>query len=324
MNRLFYSLAFTAAALAMTDAARAQVFPVKPIRAIVPQPAGGGSDAVVRIWADCAAKTLGQAVIVENKPGANGVPALRYLKSQPADGYTVFFTGMSQMAITPYIYTEAPYDPLKDFDGVALVMQSPLLLVTGQNSGIEKFPDMVSQARMNPEGMSIASPGNGSPGHLLGAAMSDRLNVKLVHIPFQGEAAPLTQVMGGTVPLLPVTIGTALPQLKSGRIKALAIFSDKRAVQLPDVPTIGEAMGASELGHAPWGALIARAGTPPAAIQALNEATQKCLADPLLIEKFAASNITPVPGPASAVREYIQRDTNLWRPLVRRLGIKND
>jgi tripartite-type tricarboxylate transporter receptor subunit TctC len=304
--------------------ASAQGFPDRPIKLIIPQPAGGGSDTLGRIWAECAALKLGRPVIVENRGGANGVPAINILKAAPADGYTVFFAGMSQMTITPYVFTKQPYDPLADFEGVSLLLKGPLVLVASTASNIKQFSDIAKAAADAPSGLSIASPGNGSPGHLLGAALADRLKVRLTHVPFQGEAAPLTQLLGGHVPLLPVTIGTVLPHVKEGRVQPLVIFDNVRHPQLPGVPTIKEVLKASDLGVAPWAALIAKAGTPKPAIDRIHAATQQCLTEPETMARFAAAKVSLINGGPQAVNESIVNDTKLWKPIIQQLGLRND
>ncbi|MFP5446263.1 MAG: Bug family tripartite tricarboxylate transporter substrate binding protein, partial [Betaproteobacteria bacterium] len=210
-------------------------YPTKPIQLIAQQPPGSGSDAMTRVWADCAARELGQAVVVQNKPGANGILAINYLKSQPADGYSLLSIGMSQMTITPYVYKQPPYDPQHDFDGVAVLGTSPLVLAVPPGMGIASLADLQKLARSTPGGINFGSPGKGSPAHLLTSALVDKLGVPGTHVPFVGEGAGLTALMGQQIHAMTLVIGTAAAQVKAGKLVPLALFGAQRSALLPDV-----------------------------------------------------------------------------------------
>ena len=216
-----------AALACLAGGAQAQqpaAYPAKPIQLIAQQPPGSGSDAMTRVWADCAARELGQPVVVQNKPGANGIMAVNYLKAQPADGYNLLSIGMSQMTITPYVYKQQPYDPLRDFDGVAVLGTSPLVLAVPAGQGIASLADLQKLARSTPGGINFGSPGKGSPAHLLTSALIEKLGVPGTHVPFVGEGAGLTALMGQQIHAMTLVIGTAAAQVKANKLVPLALF----------------------------------------------------------------------------------------------------
>jgi tripartite-type tricarboxylate transporter receptor subunit TctC len=320
------SIAAGALGLLMTASIHAQpaAFPSKPVRIIVPSAPGGGVDNVARMWADCASPKLGQTVVVENRAGANGIPAIQALKQSDLDGHTVLLAGMSQLTITPYVFAKPPYDVQKDIEGISLVLSSPYILAAAPGSNIQNIAGIASATDGKAGGLNFGSPGNGSPAHLMSAILGQKLGVKFTHIPFQGEAPLMTNLIGNQVDLAPFIVGTALEQARAGRIKPLAILGQKRLDDLPQVPTIAEALNAPELSHGSWTAIVSRAGTPAAAVEKLHAVTQQCLAEPAVQRRIATMNGAPLPAPSSAVAAYVKRDTALWRPLVQQLGVRND
>lgn len=312
---------------AVLPAAHAQpaAYPAKPIQLVAQQPPGSGSDAMTRVWADCAARELGQAVVVQNKPGANGILAVNFLKGQPADGYTLMSIGMSQMTITPYVYRQRPYDPLADFDGVAVLGTSPLVLAVPAGSGIARLSDLDKLARATPGGVNFGSPGKGSPAHLLTSALLDKMGAPGTHVPFVGEGAGLTALMGQQIQAMTLVMGTAAAQVKAGKLAALAVFGAQRSPLLPDVPTIAEALpAAADLARPSWIAVVARAGTPPELLGRLNAATEKCRGDAQYKSRFEAMNVSLTGSTPRDVRTWAERDAAVWRPLIDKLGLATE
>lgn len=299
-------------------------WPQKPIRLIVPAAAGGGSDNIARTWADCIGPKLGQPIVVDNRGGAFGIPAIQALKQGAADGYTLFFSGMSHFAITPYIYAKQPYFPEKDFEPISLLVTAPYILATNPKSKIANFGDIANAAKDVEGGLNFSSPGNGSPAHLMQAILSEKMQAKFTHVPFQGEPAGLTALAGDQIDLGLFVASTALPQATAGKIKALAVFGEKRMAELPGVPTINEVLKAPELSHGSWGAIVAKSGTPSAIVNKVHEKTQQCLRDPALIQRYEAAKQVVVLGPVSDVRKYAERDTAMWKPLIQKLGVRNE
>lgn len=312
--------------LAGAAMAQPSAYPAKPIQLIAQQPPGSGSDAMTRVWADCAARELGQAVVVQNKPGANGILAVNYLKGQPADGYNLLSIGMSQMTITPYVYKQAPYDPLRDFDGVAVLGTSPLVLAVPAGQGITNLSDLQKLARATPGGVNFGSPGKGSPAHLLTSALVEKLGVPGTHVPFVGEGAGLTALMGQQIHAMTLVIGTAAAQVKAGKLVPLALFGAERSALLPDVPTIAEALpAAADLARPAWIAVVAKAGTPPELLGKLNAITEKCrTSDAQYKSRLEAMNVTLTSSAPGDVRTWASRDAAVWRPLIDKLGLATE
>jgi tripartite-type tricarboxylate transporter receptor subunit TctC len=299
-------------------------YPSKPVQLIAQQPPGSLSEAISRIWAECASRRLGQPVVVVSKPGANGVIATNHLKLQPADGYTIMTAGMSQLTITPYVYKDLPYDPGKDFDGVAVLSTSPLLLVASAGSGIKQLSDIAKVARHSAGGVDYGSPGKGSPAHLLTAAVIRLLKADGTHVPFVGEAAGVAALLGGHIDIMTLTSGTAAPLINNGRVIPLAIYADARHDAFAQVPTIVELTGSKELARLGWLALVVKAGTPPSITKRLREATAQCAnADQRYRARLARVTATPVDSSSADVKVWIDRDTAVFRPIITQLGLKD-
>lgn len=304
--------------------AQAQTYPSRPIQLIAQQPPGSGSDAMTRAWADCASRELAQPVVVMNKPGANGILAINYLKSQPADGYNLMSIGMSQMTITPYVYKQQPYDPLKDFDGVAVLGISPLVLVAPSGGPIQRLSDLEKVGKASPGGLNFGSPGKGSPAHLLTTALTEKMHVPATHIPFVGESAGLTALLGNQIQLMTLVIGTAAAQVKAGKLVPLAVFAAERSPLMPDVPTIAEVSPARELARPAWIAVVARAGTPPELLTRLNAASQKCTGDSSYKTRMESMNVTVTGSTPGDVKTWAERDIRVWKPLIEQLNLATE
>lgn len=294
------------------------------LQVIAQQPPGSGSDAMTRAWAECAARQVNQPMVVQNKPGANGILAINYLKGQPADGANVMTIGMSQMTITPFVHKQLPYDPLKDFDGISVIGLSPLVLVVPAGVGIQKLADLEKVAKAQAGGLNFGSPGKGSPAHLLTTALAEAMHWPATHVPFVGEAAGLTALMGQQIQAMTLVIGTAAAQVKAGKLVPLAVFAAERSPLMPEVPTIAEAGGPRVLARPAWIAVVARKGTPPEVLQRLNEATEKCRADAAYVNRMQAMNVTLVSSRPADVAAYAERDIAVWKPLIDKLGLATE
>ncbi|HEY6134974.1 MAG TPA: tripartite tricarboxylate transporter substrate binding protein [Rubrivivax sp.] len=312
-----------ATALVLPHGAHGQAaYPNKLVQLIAQQPPGSQSEAISRIWSECASRELGQAVIVVSKPGANGVLATNFLKSQPADGYTIMTVGMSQMTITPYVYKNLPYDVEKDFDGVAVLSTSPLLLVASTQSGIKKVSDIAAFAAKQPGGVNYGSPGKGSPAHLLTAAVAHYFKAEGTHVPFVGESAGATALMGGQIDIMTLTSGTAGPLIKDGRIVALSVYTEAREKAFADVPTIVESTGSKDLARPGWLALVVKAGTPAAITKRLGDATTNCVrSDPAYRAKLETVHVSPIESSPADVKAWTDRYSAVFRPIITRLGL---
>ena len=307
------------AASARADAA----YPAKPVRLVVPQAPGGGTDVVGRLWADYMSRHLGAPVVVENRAGANGVVAASFVAKQAPDGYTVMVAGISYLAFNPYMYKALPYDPQKDFDGVSLLVNTPFLLVASPSTGIKSLDDLARAAKAKPAELNFASAGKGNSTHLVVEMLEQRLGLQLTHVPYNGAAAGLTSVMGNQTQLMADVLNTAAVQANGGKVQPLAVIGTRRASSVPNVPTLAE-LGVKDFPLPGWYALVVPAGTPRAIIDRLNVETRKFFADASVKARLDALQLEPLPSRPEAVKEWMQRDSKIWGPLIRQLGLSND
>lgn len=302
----------------------ARAYPEKPITVIAQQPPGSGSDAMTRIWAECVAQKVAQPLVVQNKPGANGILAINNLKGQPADGYTVMSIGMSQMTITPYVYKNMPYDPAKDFSGVTVFGATPMILTASADSGIKNLDDLAAHAKAAAGGVNFGSPGKGSPAHLLTTALVSKIKAPGTHVPFVGEGAGVTALIGNQIQIMTLVSGTALPQVKAGKLVPIALFASQRSPAFPDVPAITELLDAQDLARQAWIGVVAKKGTPIAAIRSLNDATRQCLNDQGYTKRLQAMNVEPLATTGDDLEARAQADVRVWRPLIDALGLASE
>jgi tripartite-type tricarboxylate transporter receptor subunit TctC len=319
----YLSTLLTALAIGFSGSAFA-AYPESPITIVAQQPPGSGSDAMTRVLADCLAKQLKQPVVVQNKAGANGILAINYLKGQPANGYTLMTIGMSQMTITPYVYKKMPYDPQADFTGVTVFGTSPLVLTASLNSGVKVLGDLAVKFADKDGGANFGSPGKGSPAHLLTTALLKRLNVPGTHVPFTGESAGATALIGNQIDIMTLVSGTALPQIKAGKLVPLAVFDGARSPAFPEVPTIAELLGDQELARGAWIGLVAIKNTPAPIVQTLNQAASQCIQDPAYVKRFAQMNAKAIATSATDVISRAKADSDVWRPLIKSLNLTVD
>jgi len=298
-------------------------YPEKPIKLVVPQAAGGGTDVIGRLWADYMSRQLKTPVVVENRPGANGILASSYVAKQPADGYTVLVSGISYLAFNPHMYKDLPYQPARDFDGVSLLVNTPFLLVTSQQTGARSLDDLAKMARARPEALNFASAGKGNSTHLVVEMLAKRLDIKLTHVPYNGAAAGLTSVMANQTELMADVLNTAAVQANAGKVVPLAVVGAKRAASVPNVPTLAE-LGLTDFPLPGWYALVAPKGTPAAAIDRLNAETRRFFDDPAVKARLQELQLEPLPSTPQTVGEWTQRDSNTWGPLIRQLGLSNE
>jgi tripartite-type tricarboxylate transporter receptor subunit TctC len=317
--------ALAAFVLGMPSSALAQVaaWPDKPVRFLVPYPPGGGTDVIARIVQERFQAALGQPVIIENKGGAGGSVGTEVVAKAPADGYTVLFT-LSSHTINPAIYPKLPFDTLKDFEPVGLVASLPQILVAHPGVPVNSLAELVPMLKGKPGGMAFASVGNGSPGHLAGELFKLRTGTEMTHIPYKGGGPAVTDVMGGQVPFLWVSIPAAAQFVKTGKLKALAVSTLKRSAAFPDVPTVSEAGGGALAGFEvdSWYAIFVPAKTPRPIIEKLNRALNTVLADPGVREKLLAQGSEGVGGTPEALGKVVADEVPKWTRLVKDAGIK--
>lgn len=312
------SLALTTPLAALADGA----YPDKPIKFVVPYPPGGGTDVVARIVQQRLQAALGQPIVIDNKGGAGGSLGTDLVAKAAPDGYTVLFT-LSSHTINPAIFPKLPFDTIKDFEPVGLVASLPQLLAANMAVPVRNVADVVAQAKAAPDKFSFASVGNGSPGHLAGELMVLRTGAQMAHIPYRGGGPAVTDVIGGQVPLLWVSIPAAAAQVKAGKLRALAVSTTKRSSAFPDVPTMQEA-GVPDFEVDSWYAMLVPAKTPRPIIDKLNKALNTVLAEPAIRAQLLDQGADAVGGTPEALGKVIAAEVPKWIKLAKDANIKAD
>ncbi|QFZ84870.1 tripartite tricarboxylate transporter substrate binding protein [Variovorax paradoxus] len=313
--------ALAVAASLLAAPAFAQGFPSKPIKVVVPQPSGSGPDTLARTLADVLGKSLGQSVVVENRPGANGTLAAAYVLSQPADGYTLFLAGVSNMSWNPHLYKSLGHQPARDFTGVAVIANTPFVTVVAPSLGVKTLPDLIKMAKAEPQRLSFASAGIGNSTHLASELLKSRTGIQMQHVPISGAGGPnaLTSVMAGDTPVMTTVPVGVVPLVKSGKLVPLAVTGERRLPQLPDVPTFKE-LGI-DMDVPGWYSLVARTGTPGDAVARLNAEINKALDTPEMKERLAGQMLIAVKSAPADVLKFTQRESAAWGPIIDKLGI---
>ncbi|WP_088279768.1 tripartite tricarboxylate transporter substrate binding protein [Ideonella sp. A 288] len=305
------------------SAAQAQPnYPDKPVRFVVPYPPGGGTDVIARIVQGKFQSVLGQSIVIENKGGAGGSVGTEMAAKSAADGYTVLFT-LSSHTINPAIYPKLGFDTVKDFEPVGTVASLPQILVAHPSAPYNTVAELVAAAKAKPGTLSYASVGNGSPGHLAGELMKLKTGTQMTHIPYRGGGPAVTDVMGGQVPLLWVSIPAAAQHVKAGKLKALAVSTLKRSAAFPDVPTMAEA-GVADFEVDSWYAMFVPAHTPKAVVERLNKALNEVVADPDVKSRLLAQGSEGVGGLPETLGKTVVQELGKWAKLAKDANIKVD
>ncbi len=311
-----------AAAAPLSAWAQAANYPDKPIRFIVPYPPGGGTDVIARIVQQRFQAALGQTIVIENKGGAGGSLGTEVAAKAAPDGYTVLFT-LSAHTINPAIFPKLPFDTAKDFEPIGTVASLPQILVAHPQFAANSVAEMTALAKAKPGTLSFASVGNGSPGHLAGELQALRTGVPLTHIPYRGGGPAVTDVMGGQVPTLWVSIPAAAQFVKLGKLKALAVSTVTRSAAFANVPTMQEA-GVPDFEVDSWYAMFVPAKTPRAVIERLNKALNEVVADADIREKLLAQGAEGVGGSPEALGKVVAAELPKWAKLAKDANIKAD
>lgn len=301
-------------------AAFAETWPSKPVRFLVPFPAGGGTDIIAR---EVTNKIAGYTFVIENKPGTGGNIGVDAAAKAPADGYTLVIGQTSNLAINPTLYPKLPYDPLKDLTPVSLVASSPLVIVTGADSPYRTLDDVVKAAQAQPESINFASAGNGTVGHLAAESFQKVAGIKLTHIPYKGAAQGATDVISGQVQLYFSTIPTLIGYIKSGKMRPIAVTSATRVDDLPQVPTIAES-GYKGFEAVTWFGILGPAKLPRGVVAKLNADINKALKDPELQMKLNAQGADIRGSTPEQFGKLIRDDIARWGAIVKDSGAKID
>jgi tripartite-type tricarboxylate transporter receptor subunit TctC len=310
-----------AAGLAATPLAAWAAFPDKPMRLVVPFPAGGAADLMARGLAQRLGEQLGQQVIIDNRGGAGGTVACEIVARAPADGHTLLFGTMGTQAINPALYPKLRYDPLKDFAPVALTHLTPRVLVVGPSVKARTVGELVQAAKAAPGQLTYGSAGNGSSSHLSGALFESLAGVDLVHVPYKGSAPLLTDLLAGRVDTTFDSFTVYEEHIRSGRVRALAVTSRTRMGTLPQVPTLAEA-GLPGYEVSNWLGVLVPAGTGKELVSVLNAAVLRAMADADMKRQLVALGIEPVSSTPQEFADLIRSEIPKWARIVKASGAK--
>lgn len=315
-----HCIALLALALSAACAVAADPFPSKPVRIVVNTAPGGLTDITTRLVAQKMGEKLGQSVIIDNKAGADGLLGIRYVKTQPADGYTLLGSA-GTIAIQPAVKLDPGYELLKDFTGVGPMVRSPLLMVEGMDQPDKTLADFVARAKAAPDKLAYASAGVGTTTHLGAALFLQQAGLKLMHVPYKGNGAAMPDVIAGRVSMIFEAYGSGAGKVKGGQLKALAVTSTKRLPGLPDVPTIAE-QGVPGYSYYLWLGLMAPTGTPKEVLAKLSEALHFALNSKEIQERMREDGSEPMLMSPEDYNEFLKRDVGQMQKLVTLLGIE--
>lgn len=297
-----------------------EAFPVKSIRMVVPYPPGGPTDLTARVVAAEMSKTLGQSIVVDNRPGASGMIGAEMVARAEPDGYT-FLANASLHVINQFIYPDMRFDALKDFVPITQLAAVPLVLVVPATSPIRTVQDLVEYGKKNPAKLNFGSSGNASAPHLAGESFKIAAGIEMQHVPYKGSAPALADLVGGQVQLIFDSMPSAMPFIKSGKLRAIAVTTKRRAAALPDIPTIAES-GFPDFDIATWYGYWAPKGTPAPVVAKLADAASQALRLPAVVEQYAQMGAEPVGSSPSEFAAYNASEMSKWEEIVRKSGAK--
>lgn len=306
--------------LGVSVSALADTWPNKPIQLLIPYPPGGSADLLARPVAAKLQERLGQPVVLDYRPGAGGTIASQQLARAKPDGNTLIVV-LAAHAINASLYPKLPYDTRKDFAPVSLVANLPLILAGSPSLKARTVPELIAAAKAAPGQLTFASAGNGNTGHLAGELFDSLAGVKMTHVPYKGSAQVVNAMLAGEVQLTFDSISTSMPHIRSGRLKALAVTSAKRATLAPDVPTLSEA-GVPGFDINGWYAVLAPAGTPSAIVERLSKEIAAVLAQPELRANLASNGYEPVGSTPAALGAHIDAEITRWSKVVKDSGAR--
>ena len=317
MNLRIIARLATAFALTLASTAlNAQAYPAKPIRLVVPYPPGGGTDFFARTVSAKLSENLGQQVVVENRPGAATIIGAEAVAKAAPDGYTILLGDTATFAVNPSLYKKLPYDPLKSFEPITLTGRFALLLVVHPSVQANSVAEWIALARAKPGALNYASPGPGSPHHLAMELLRQRADVRIVHVPYKGAAPAMQDLLGGQIPTMFLDYAAGAPQIKAGKIRALAVASPKRLAAMPELATIAESGLAGYEAWA-WQGLVAPAGTPPEIIKKLGGEYARAINDAGVRQKIVDAGIDPLQSSPQEFSGYIRSEQGKWAKVVR-------
>lgn len=319
LSRLGYITLFVAVFSWPASSVQAGLYPLRPVRLIVPFPPSGGTDIVARLVGQGLTGTFGQQFVVDNRPGAASTIGASIAAKAAPDGYTLLFVTASY-AISASFYKKLPYDPVKDFTAVSLIASGPLLFVVHPSLKVDSIKELVALAKKRPGKLYYASGGAGGINHLAGELFNSLAGTQIVHVPYKGAGPALIGVMSGETQMMIATLGSALPHVKSGKLTALAVGSERRATILPDLPTVAES-GVPGYGAENSYGLLAPHGTPPHIVNLLHRQISEALSTDDTRSKLLKLGFEPTIATPDEFSAYLKREIDKWRPVLKRAGL---
>jgi tripartite-type tricarboxylate transporter receptor subunit TctC len=320
-NRRTLIAALATAACAAAGAAHAQDFPTKPIRIIAPFSAGASTDFLARVVAQSMSKDLGQPVLVDNRPGAGGALAAEAVARSPADGYTFLLTSAGIVTMNQHIYPKLPYDPIKDFAPLTIAVRMPIVAVVNPALPVKNVQELLAYAKANPGKVTYGSAGNGTSQHLAGELFKSMANVNLLHVPYRGGGPAMNDLLAGQINMMFVQVPSGLPQIKAGKVRAIAVGSDKRDPMLPNVPTVSES-GVKGYNSDTWYGFVMPAGVPAPVAQKLHDAIVKALKENE--QKLTEQGFNIDGGTSKAMGETIEAESRKWGAVIKAAHIRSE
>ncbi|MES2631629.1 MAG: tripartite tricarboxylate transporter substrate binding protein [Pseudomonadota bacterium] len=312
--------AVVASATVFAGSAFAQAWPNKPVRMIVPYPAGGPTDVLARVLGQKLGDALGQNVIVENRPGAGAITGTDAVAKAAPDGYTIGFATIGPLAVNPSLFPNVPYDPLKDFAPLILVARSYSMLATHPSVPAKDLKELVALIKANPGKYTYASGGIGTTQHLSGELFNEVGGLKMLHVPYKGEGAAQTDLLGGQVHMMFTSPIVAMNNVRQGKLNGMGVTSPKRLSQMPDVPAIAEVFPGFDVQA--WFAMIAPAGTPEPIVRRLNETMQAVLRAPDVVKRIEDLSAMPAGGTPADLTALMRSEIPKWRAVIKSANIK--
>jgi len=304
-----------------TVTARAQPFPVRPVKLVVTFAAGGAADLFARVLANDMGQELGQQVFIEVHAGAGGVTGVDFAAKSPPDGYTICFAGASALSAIPFMVAKMPFDWQKDLSLITPVLHVPEAIVVSPSLNVDTLPAFIAYAREHPGKVNFGSAGAGTITHLGAELLKEEAKIDILHVPYRGVAPAMTDLLGGQVQMLVADVPFLLPQIKAGAIKALALTSGKRIAVLPDLPTTAE-LGYPRVNSDNWYGLVAPAGVPADVLDRLHRAAVAALNSDDLKKQYDTFNATPAPATPQQFAAFVMAEQAKWGPVVQKTGVR--
>jgi tripartite-type tricarboxylate transporter receptor subunit TctC len=320
-RRSVLALALVVGIALATPFAAAQSWPTRPVRLIVPYPPGGGNDNLARIFAQKLGERLGQPFVVENRPGAGTLIGSEAAAKAPGDGYTLLLSSIVTHALAPALYPKIPYDPLKDFVAVTTLAVAPTVLVVNKDFPAQSVTELTALVKSSPGKYTFASGGNGTTPHVSGEIFKSMTGTDLLHVPYKGGGPALADLIGGQVNMMFDTAASAMPHVRSGKLRALAIATPKRHPDFPDLPTFAE-QGMPDYSINSWYSLHAPAGTPREVVTRLHSEVQAALRSPDVAERLRKLNADPGGMPPDEFDAFVKAELQRYGEVIRKAGIK--